>query len=53
MVNISAAMARPLSDAITDMVETVRKLGPSPVTHNGHKGSVSLPSHESRMEIAP
>jgi coenzyme F420-reducing hydrogenase delta subunit len=37
MVNISAAMARPLADAITDMVETVRKLGPSPVTHNGHK----------------
>ena len=39
MVNISAAMARPLSDAITDMVETVRKLGPSPVTRNGDKGS--------------
>ncbi len=37
MVNISAAMARPLSDAITDMVETVRKLGPNPVTRNGHK----------------
>src|SRR5512137_1667078 len=37
MVNISAAMARPLSDAITDMVETVRKLGPSPVNRNGQK----------------
>ncbi len=37
MVNISAAMARPLSDAITDMVETVRKLGPNPATRNGHK----------------
>jgi F420-non-reducing hydrogenase iron-sulfur subunit len=37
MVNISAAMARPLSDAITDMVETVRKLGPNPVTRDGHK----------------
>jgi len=37
MVNISAAMARPLSDAITDMVETLRKLGPSPITRNGHK----------------
>ena len=37
MVNISAAMARPLADAITDMVETVRKLGPSPVTRNGQK----------------
>ena len=31
MVNISAAMARPLADIITDMVETVRKLGPSPM----------------------
>ena len=29
MVNVSAAMARPLSEHITDMVETVRKLGPS------------------------
>ena len=35
MVNISAAMARPLADAITDMVETVRKLGPSPIKFNG------------------
>ena len=31
MVNVSAAMARPLADIITDMVETVRKLGPSPI----------------------
>ena len=31
MVNISAAMARPLADNITDMVETVRKLGPNPL----------------------
>ena len=30
MVNISAAMARPLADIITDMVETVRELGPNP-----------------------
>jgi F420-non-reducing hydrogenase iron-sulfur subunit len=29
MVNISAAMARPLAEVITDMVETVRTLGPS------------------------
>ena len=29
MVNISAAMARPLAEVITDMVETVRALGPS------------------------
>jgi coenzyme F420-reducing hydrogenase delta subunit len=31
MVNISAAMGRPLADIITDMVETVRKLGPNPL----------------------
>jgi F420-non-reducing hydrogenase iron-sulfur subunit len=31
MVNVSAAMGRPLADHIADMVETVRKLGPSPV----------------------
>jgi F420-non-reducing hydrogenase iron-sulfur subunit len=37
MVNISAAMARPLADAITDMVETVRKLGPNPATRNGRE----------------
>ncbi|MCE5249042.1 hydrogenase iron-sulfur subunit [bacterium] len=29
MVNVSAAMARPLADIITDMVETVRALGPN------------------------
>jgi F420-non-reducing hydrogenase iron-sulfur subunit len=31
MVNVSAAMARPLADIIIDMVETVRGLGPSPL----------------------
>jgi F420-non-reducing hydrogenase iron-sulfur subunit len=31
MVNVSAAMARPLADLIIDMVETVRKLGPNPL----------------------
>jgi len=31
MVNVSAAMARPLADIITDMLETVKKLGPSPL----------------------
>jgi F420-non-reducing hydrogenase iron-sulfur subunit len=34
MVNMSAAMARPLADTIIDMVETVRKLGPSPIASN-------------------
>ncbi len=27
--------------------ETVRKLGPNPVTRNGHKSSASLPNHKS------
>ena len=31
MVNVSAAMARPLAEIIMDMVQTVRKLGPSPI----------------------
>jgi F420-non-reducing hydrogenase iron-sulfur subunit len=31
MVNVSASMARPLSEHIIDMVETVRRLGPSPL----------------------
>lgn len=31
MVNLSSAMAKPLVDAMTEMVETVKKLGPSPV----------------------
>ena len=35
MVNVSAAMASPLADSIIDMVETVRKLGPSPLSQNG------------------
>jgi F420-non-reducing hydrogenase iron-sulfur subunit len=37
MVNVSAAGGRLLADHITDMVETVRKLGPNSVTRNGHK----------------
>lgn len=31
MVNVSAAMGRPLAEIFTDMVETVRKLGPNPI----------------------
>lgn len=31
MVNVSAAMAKPLVDIIFDMVDTVKKLGPSPI----------------------
>jgi coenzyme F420-reducing hydrogenase delta subunit len=33
-VNVSAAEARPLADHIIDMVQTVRKLGPSPLAVN-------------------
>jgi F420-non-reducing hydrogenase iron-sulfur subunit len=47
MVNISAAMARPLSDAITDMIETVRKLGPNPVTRKGYRDGASFGNHQS------
>jgi coenzyme F420-reducing hydrogenase delta subunit len=39
MVNVSAAGGRLLADHITDMVETVRQLGPNPL--------------KSRMEIVP
>lgn len=31
MVNVSAAMARPLADLIVDMTETIRELGPNPL----------------------
>ncbi|MCF7975732.1 MAG: hydrogenase iron-sulfur subunit [Phycisphaerae bacterium] len=31
MVNVSASMGRPFTELITDMIETVRKLGPSPL----------------------
>lgn len=34
MVNVSASMARPLTDVIKEMVETVRRLGPSPLSQN-------------------
>ena len=33
MVNIGAADARPFAEIIRDMVETIRKLGPSPLNH--------------------
>jgi coenzyme F420-reducing hydrogenase delta subunit len=31
MVNVSASMARPLSEHIVNMVETISRLGPSPL----------------------
>ena len=44
MVNISAAMARPLAETIIDMIDTVRKLGPSPVRRNGQKSRLETAS---------
>lgn len=32
MINISAAMARPFVDQINDMIETVKKIGPNPLS---------------------
>ena len=37
MVNVSAAMARPLAEIITDMTETVRRLGPNPLKMKGRE----------------
>jgi F420-non-reducing hydrogenase iron-sulfur subunit len=37
MVNVSAAGARKFTDVVQDMVETVRKLGPSPLKKNDHR----------------
>lgn len=34
MVNVSAAMAKPLVEIIFDMVDTVKKLGPSPIKNS-------------------
>ena len=48
MVNVSAAMARPLADIITDMVETVRKLGPSPLKLSAAADKNGLSKQESR-----
>ncbi len=50
MVNISAAMARPLADTITDMVETIRKLGPSPL-RNAECGVRSAELRTSNSEL--
>jgi F420-non-reducing hydrogenase iron-sulfur subunit len=43
MVNVSAAMARPLADHIIDMVESVRKLGPSSLKPQAASKKESLP----------
>jgi F420-non-reducing hydrogenase iron-sulfur subunit len=50
MVNVSAAGGRLLADHIIDMVETIRKLGPSPLNRNGEKpGNGSRGNPESQI----
>ncbi len=49
MVNVSAAMARPLAEIIMDMTETVRKLGPSPLKSSDADGS-TLPRDISTLK---
>jgi coenzyme F420-reducing hydrogenase delta subunit len=40
MVNVAASMGRPFTELVTDMVETVRKLGPSPLNSKTTSDSV-------------
>ena len=42
MVNVSASMAMPLTDIIVDMVDTVKKLGPSPIRNNTSEKTETL-----------
>ncbi len=46
MINISAAMARPFVDQINDMIETVKKLGPNPLS-----GKVNAETMKVKEEI--
>ncbi|MCU0917258.1 MAG: hydrogenase iron-sulfur subunit [Planctomycetes bacterium] len=48
MVNVSAAGGRLLADHITDMVETVRKLGPSPLKSRIEEDAAANPKSEIR-----
>jgi F420-non-reducing hydrogenase iron-sulfur subunit len=50
MVNVAASMGRPLAEFITDMVETVRRLGPSPLRLT--MGESSIVNHKSELETA-
>jgi F420-non-reducing hydrogenase iron-sulfur subunit len=56
MLNVSAAGGRLLADHITDMVETVRRLGPNPAAPNGRKtegpGQRRAPAQIVKPEIA-
>ena len=44
MVNIGAADARPFAEIVQDMVETVRKLGPSPLNKINTQMQQEIPS---------
>jgi F420-non-reducing hydrogenase iron-sulfur subunit len=44
MINISAAQARPLVDAINEMLAVLKKLGPSPLTNTN-------PSNKAEMRL--
>jgi F420-non-reducing hydrogenase iron-sulfur subunit len=46
MVNVSAAMARHLADHITDIVNTVRELGPSPIKSSSQSKPKVLPQEK-------
>jgi F420-non-reducing hydrogenase iron-sulfur subunit len=43
MVNVSAAGARPLVDHINDLIETARKLGPSPLSRAAQTTMQEIP----------
>ncbi len=46
MVNVSASMGRPFTEFVTDMIETVRKLGPSPLSLQVEKTPAAQPKSE-------
>jgi coenzyme F420-reducing hydrogenase delta subunit len=48
MVNVSASMGRPFTERVTEMIETVRKLGPSPL----HSDKTELTSESLEPEKA-
>ena len=49
MVNISASMGRPFTKLVTEMVETVRKLGPSPLNNVQSPALDNVPSPEPKV----
>jgi F420-non-reducing hydrogenase iron-sulfur subunit len=53
MVNVSAAGGRLLADHVTDMVETVRKLGPNPAARSSQKTAGAGPRAGSKESGQP